>query len=33
MSVSVEVKGRAALFIKIDERESVRFTDYEKVGV
>jgi hypothetical protein len=29
LSVEVEVKGRAALFVKIDERESVRFMDYE----
>jgi len=32
LSVEVEVKGRAALFVKIDERESVRFMDYEWTG-
>jgi hypothetical protein len=32
LSVEVEVKGRAALLVKIDERESVRFTDYEWTG-
>ena len=32
LSVEVEVKGRAAIFVKIDERESVRFTDYEWTG-
>jgi hypothetical protein len=32
LSVEVEVKGRAALVVKIDERESVRFTDYERTG-
>ena len=32
ISVEVEVKGRAALLVKIDERESVRFTDYEWTG-
>ena len=32
ISIDVEVKGRAILFVKIDESESVRFTDYERVG-
>lgn len=32
LSVEVKVKGRAALLIKIDERESVRFMDYEWTG-
>jgi uncharacterized protein (DUF2141 family) len=32
LSVDIEVKGRAALFVTIDERESVRFTNYEWTG-
>jgi hypothetical protein len=32
LSVDVEVKGRAALVVKIDESESIRYTDYEYAG-
>ena len=32
LSIEVEVKGRAMLVIKIDERESVNYGDYEYVG-
>jgi hypothetical protein len=32
LSVEVEVKGRAALLVNIDERESVHFTGYEWTG-
>jgi hypothetical protein len=32
LSIDVELKGRAMLFVKIDESESVRYTDYEYVG-
>ena len=33
MSIDVEVRGRAALVIKIDERESTRYSDYEFAGM
>ena len=32
LSIDVEVRGRAALVIKIDERESTHYSDYEYVG-
>jgi len=32
LSIDVEVKGRAALVIKIDEHESTRYSDYEFAG-
>jgi hypothetical protein len=32
LSIDVEVKGRAALVVKIDERESTRYSDYEYTG-
>jgi len=32
LSIDVEVRGRAMLVIKIDERESVHYDDYEYVG-
>ena len=32
LSIDVEVKGRAILFVTFDEMESIRFTDYEHVG-
>jgi hypothetical protein len=32
LSIDVELKGRAMMFIKLDESESVRYTDYEYVG-
>ena len=32
LSIEVEVKGRAALVIKIDERESTHYSDYEYAG-
>lgn len=33
LSIDVEVKGRAALVINIDERESTRYSDYEYAGM
>ena len=32
LSVDVEIKGRAALVVSIDERESTRYSDYEYAG-
>ena len=32
MSVDVEIKGRALLVVRFDEKESIRFSDFEYVG-
>jgi len=32
LGIDVEVKGRAMLFVKFDEQESIRYSDYEYVG-
>jgi hypothetical protein len=32
LSIDVELKGRAVLFVSINESESIRYTDYEFVG-